>query len=289
MIRKDTVRMFAKNVTVLALLFLLMPAPAVATGPRVTPGLFSSGIDEIYAVDFPPFVSTEAAGGGLHAEIVGAALQAGGVKAIVTTVPLPRMVTYYLEQEHCIAVLSSYLGLSAEAKKERVYIPIAVVSENYFYYRPAQVKPLQWHGKLSNLKGLTYGSYEGENSVPYRDAGIALKQISPRFFLKELLAKTVDFVRLPVMSAEWRLARDYPGEKNNIVRMEPPAGIAPVYIIFNKKHPRWEEASQQFRKGLAKIIADGRYMEILAKYMDSEKMRREHMDRLKAEALRSLQ
>lgn len=288
MIKKDVFRLLAINVIVLVLL-LLMPSLGAATGPRVTPGLFSPGIDEIFAVDFPPFVSTEVAGGGLHAEIVDAALRAGGVEAMVTTVPLPKMVLYYLSQEQCIAVLSSYLDLSADVKKDLIFIPISVLSESYFYYRPARKESLNWNGKLQNLKGLVYGSYEGENTRPYQNAGIAVKQISLRFYLKELLVKTVDFVKMPVMSAEWRLGRDYPEEKKNFLNMAPPAGEAPVYIIFNKKHPRGEEASRKFRKGLAIIIADGGYMAILVKYMDSEEMRRAHMDRLKAEERRSPQ
>jgi polar amino acid transport system substrate-binding protein len=282
MLKKDIFRLTARNVTALVLLLLLIPAPGWATGPRAAPGLFAPESDEIFAVDFPPFVSTETAGGGLHVEIVDAALRAGGVKAMVTTVPLPRMVAYYLTREQAIAVLGSFVNVSEEAKKELIYIPISVLNESFFYTRPGRKDPLHWNGKLENLKGLTYGSYEGENTEAFRSAGIAVKQISPRFFLKELLAKKVDFVRMPVMNAEWQIDKDYPNEKKNLVPMEPPAGEAPVYIIFNKKHPRGEQASRGFRKGLAKIIADGSYMEILTKYMESEE-RREHMEKLKIE------
>lgn len=262
------------------LMVWLVPVAGMATGPRVTPSLFSPTTNEIFVVDFPPFVGPEVAGGGLHVEIIKAALQAGEIDAVITHLPLPRMVKYYLLQENAIAVLGRFLNLSEAEKKALVFIPISVMEERYFYYGPAHQEKLSWNGKLQNLKGYTYGASHEEDVTAYEAAGINIEHGSPRALLQKLLTEKVDFIRMPVLAVEWLLDKHFPNKKKDLIQMDPVAGEKPVFILFNKKHQQGEAAAAKFRNALSKIIEDGRYMKILTTYQEKEEMRQEHMKKL---------
>ena len=261
--------------TVLAamlVIVLLLPTSGMATGPRVTPSLFSPAADEIFAVDFPPFVSTGGvAGGGLHTELVEAAFHAGGTDAIVTPLPLAKMVKYYLLQEGALAALGRFVNFSEVEKKELIFIPISIVQERYFYYHSARQPAVSWKGNLQNFQGNTYGALRGDDVSHYKAAGIHIAySASYRALLKKLLSKKVDFVRIPPLAADWLLNKYFPDEKRNVIAMDPPALELPVFLVFNKKHPKGEDIAGKFNQGLTQIIADGRYKKILARHLGNE-------------------
>lgn len=251
---------------VILLLSLVVPASVQATGPRVTTQLFTPGM-EIYALDFPPFISTQVDGGGLDAEIIEAVLKAVDMEGVVTAIPLPGMLEYYLAQENAIAVLGRGLKLSAKQKKNLVSIPVSVSSEKYFYYKPSHETALSWQGKLKNLKAYTYGAHKGEDVKVYRDAGIAVEFGGSRSLLKKLRSGKVDFIKLPALSAEWMIEKYHPEQKTNFVEMKTPVGEKPTYIMFNKKHADGKESAKKFSKGLSEIINNGVYQALVEKHL----------------------
>lgn len=265
---------------IILLISLMIPLSVMATGPRVTAHLLSQGA-EIYALDFPPFISTEIVGGGFDAEIINAALKAADIDAVITALPLGNMVKYYLTQENAIAVLGHNLSFSAKQKKDLIFIPVSVTSERYFYYRPVQKSTLSWNGKLKKLKGYTYGAYKGEDVAAYKDAGINIDIGRHRSLLKKLKSKKIDFIRLPDLTAEWMIDKYFPKEKANFARMETAIGEKPTFIIFNKKHPDGKTMAKKFSAGLSKIINDGSYMAIVEKYLGKGERTAKHMESLR--------
>ncbi len=62
--------------------------------------------------------------------------------------------------------------------------------------------------------------------------------------------------------------------------MQPAAGELPIYLIFNKKHPKGEAAAAKFSGALANMLDDGRYLQILEKHLGKSDELKEFMQRL---------
>ncbi|MES0370928.1 MAG: ABC transporter substrate-binding protein [Mariprofundaceae bacterium] len=253
-------------------LALMIPAVAGATGPRVTGSLFAVDKSEIYAVDIVPFISMEVAGGGIATEISDAALAAGEIDVVITTLPLQRMVRYYLSQENAIAVMGHHFKFSKADGKSLIFVPVVAAPERHYYYRGSYPDGLAWKGDLKNMKGKRYGSHPGEDNTAYNEAGIEVVHGRTMSLLKKLKSGKIDFIGVPSLSVEWLIKKYMPEEKGNFVVME----IADyddeiIYVIFNRKHADGVAAAEKFRKALTKMIADGSYLEILKGHMDEQR------------------
>ena len=274
-----------KRITVASLLILvatLFSAPSMATGPRVTPTLFASDADKVFAADLPPFVTGDIKGGGLDIEVVNAVFAAANIDNAVTTLPLQKMVKYYLRQEGAVAVMGHYLNFSIEEMKQLIFVPISAPVKHYLYYRPAYPEGLSWNGKLSNLKGRSYGAHQGEDTSAHKGAGIVSKTASPRTMLKNLISREVDFVGMSAMTAEWLVDNHFPREKGNFIAMEPSAGDLPGFIIFNKKHKDGAALAQRFNQALTTVISNGTYAKIVERYLGEGDSADMHIKKLQA-------
>ena len=165
-----------KKLYILVLMTLFFNASLMATGPRVSTLAVAVDKNEIFALDLPPYVSTEVDQGGILSEVVKAAFDEVNMEVQITIVPLQNMLKYYYSQENAPAFLGRHLGLSPKKKSTLVRIPLWTAHENYFYYKPLHLKGLEFRGKLSNLKGLTYGAAKGENATAYKSAGVKVKK-----------------------------------------------------------------------------------------------------------------
>ena len=261
--------MFFRSFLAVTALLLIWPAPASATGPRVTTALFSPDKNEIHTVDFPPYISSEVIDGGVISEIINSVLSAAEIDAVITRHPVQRMVRYYLLQEHAIAAVGRRMIFTAEEKKDLIFIPVTALEEKYYYYKPTHPKGLNWGKGISGFNGLIYGSQHGENVDEYKKAGIQVKYGRSMALLKKLKRGSVDFVALPSLTVEWLINRYMGEEKENFVAMDKDAGTEMLYIIFNRKHAEGTEAAGKFKKALSEMIADGRYQQIIEKHLGS--------------------
>ena len=252
------------------LLIMFFSVPLMATGPRVTQSLISPDKKEIFAVDLPPFISTEVEAGGALKEIVVSAFEEVGVDMIVTILPLRSMAKYYLTQENAIGIMGRHMGISPDEKGSLIEIPLYVAQENYFYYKPSHENALEWNGKLSNLKGLTYGASKGEEVSVYKDAGIKIKKARTLSLFKKLQSSKVDFISLPKESASWFIEKKFKEHLNDFVMMKKSSTTASISLYFNSKHPKGQESSKAFKKGLHKLVKSGAYANILGKYIDNK-------------------
>jgi len=246
---------------------LLVPV-ASATGPRVTTALFAPHANEIHTVDFPPYVSIDVLDGGAVSEIIRTALATAGIDAVISIHPLKRMVNYYLLQENALAVLGRHLRFPAVRQKDMILIPVAVLEEHFFYYKPRHPEGLNLDA--DHLKQLVYGSHHDEDVSRFTDAGCAVKYGTPMSLLKQLKGGEVDFIEVPPLTIEWLLDRYMADEKEQFVSLPDVVDNEVLYMIFNRKHAAGEHAAARFKQALAAMVKDGRYGTILDKYLGAE-------------------
>ena len=246
---------------------LLLTSTCYATGPRVSPSLISSASD-IYTIKLPPFIGSDVKQSSYLSEVVNTVIRQQKIDAILTILPLQSMVKYYLLQDNALAVLSPYLHLTASQKKDKVIIPMDEVNESYIYYKLAHPNGLAWKGNLKNLKGLRYGVLKGVATEKYKKSGISVKTARIDALLKKLVAKEVDFVRLPDLTADWLIKKQFPEQKNNFGKMQVSAGKMQLAIIFNKKHLKGKESAEMFKKGFDALVKKGQFNEIKNEFLN---------------------
>lgn len=280
-------QMVLKNVkltlSMLLLFVLMLPSIASATGPRVTKALFSIDKAQLHALDFPPFLSNEVKDGGPFSEIVNVALQKADIDAVISIHPLQRMVKYYLLQEQAMAMMGRHLSFSDATKKDLIFIPVSVMIEQFYYYKPTHPNGLSWNGQLSSLKGKIYGAQKGEDVSSFKAAGISVKKGRTIALLKKLKEGKVDFAAVPALTADWLISKFISSEKDNFAVMNRPAGKDVMYVVFNKKHPQGVQSAAKFRKALTSIVNDGSYAAIMKKHIGNGDMLKLYMGDLKGE------
>lgn len=246
---------------------LLLSMPALATGPRITHSLLSPESRQVYATEIPPFISSDVANQGMVAELAETALTAAGIDAVVEILPLQKMVRYYLLQEQALAGLGVNLDFSPEEKKDLIVIPVLVAEQRYYVYKSGSQAATKWTGDLNSLKGLRYGALEGGRASTYKNAGIQVEEGRALSLLKEVKENRLDFIGLPTLSAAWLTNRHFANEQSSFVSLQPAAGWTTVAIVFNKKHPKGEDAARKFSSAFSAMLKDGRYSQILEKHL----------------------
>ena len=145
-------------------------------------------------------------------------------------------------------------------------IPIALINEQYIYYKPAYPKGISWTGKLSELKGLKYGVHEGEDVNEYEKAEIKVVYGRSNFLFKKLKTGKVDFIKVHALSAKAIIEGNFASDKNQFGVMEHGPEKSVFMIHFNLNNPDAEEISKKFSKGLSAILNNGKYQAIIQKY-----------------------
>ena len=250
---------------------LLFSASASATGPRIKLDMFTDSANVIYALDAPPFITTELSGGGVAIELVNRIMERQNIEAPINTLPLSRMLKYYLFQENALALIGSPLNFTKDQQKSLVFIPLLRLQDHYFIYRPHQSEGFPWPGDLKALAGRVYGATPEEDVNAYRQAGIKTITGNTLNLLERLQAGSVDFIGDTELAVDWYLDKSLSAEKPRFIKLEPAAGDRNLCIIFNKKHPEGESLAKQFRQGLDAIIADGTYQKILEQALGDNK------------------
>ena len=260
-----------KKLYILILMALFFNTALMATGPRITT-MIHVDKNEIFALDLPPYISTEISQGGVLGEIVKAAFDAAKVDVYITIVPLQNMIKYYYTQENAAGFMGRHLGLVLEKNKSLVKIPLFLANEKYFYYKPLHPKGLDFQGKLSSLKGLTYGAAKGEDVTAYKNAGIKVKKSRALSFFKKLKAGTIDFISMPEGSVEWFLEKRFANSKDDFAMIKGESNKVDISLYFNINNPKGKKMEQAFKKGLKNILENGKYATILEKYFKKDEV-----------------
>lgn len=252
-----------KRLTVMLLVIAIYPVMAVATGPRIKQDLFTPNANAIYALDLPPFVTTELNSGGAAIELVNAVLRTQKIDATISTLPLARMLKYYVLQEKALALIGSHINFSPDEQKNLIFIPLLRLKQHYYVYQPKHPDGLPWHGDLKTLANLTYGANPEENVSNYQKAGLKVETGKLLGLLEKLKSGQLDLLANSALAVDWFLDRNFAADKAKFSKLEPAAGEETLFMIFNKNHPEGAELAKKFQEGLAAVIANGQYKALL--------------------------
>lgn len=233
------------------LLLLLFPGGPAQAGTIV-----------LEANESPPYWSKSLPGGGLGSELVQAVSEAAGLQTRIDFVPLSRMIEdranndlgnpdFYMAQQEFAAI-----------------IPIALSEAAIFYYRPRHGPPPKINS-FDDLKQYKIGVLKGTliDWRTFEQMGLHFESSYAQSSLfKKLKLGRVDLVFEIDLVGQQILAQLFPGQKNDFVRQPLPNSISPIAIMIDAEYPQANEIAAQYRKGLAAIIANGRYRQIAEKY-----------------------
>lgn len=248
-------------------LIWIFTCDALATGPRIKQDLFTRNPNAIYALDFPPFISTGEEDGGMIPALVAKVLAAEKLSAAISSQPLARMLKYYLFQEQALAVIANPIRFSPEQRKQLIFVPLLRLKKHYYVHQTKHPDGLPWSGDLQALTNEVYGANPEEDVDAYNKAGIDVQTSNLLSLLEKLKDGTIDFIGDAEPAVDYYLQRNLSADKAKFMRLEPAAGEETVYIIFNKQHPAAETIAKQFQAGLAALIADGQYQTLLEHYL----------------------
>ena len=252
-----------------------------ATGPRVTPSIFVDDQNQVYGVEYPPFVSAQLKSGGLCVEIVDSVFKQIDKEYPHSVLPVSNMVKYYLQQENALAAHSQYLFFEPHEHADLIFIPVVITHENFYYSKRQYQNGLPWNGNLSSLKNYTYGAYMGEPVKAFHEAGVQVSFIRAYSLIKKLESEQIDFFRMSELALSWIVERHAKTFAVDIKVLEDSQTDLPLYIVFNMKHPQGRVIAKQFKAGLKEGIEQGRYLEILKKYIHSPAQQQEYLNKLK--------
>lgn len=243
---------------------------SLATGPRVAANLFVTNVNQFYALELPPFISSKAKNYGMLFELIESILKTEEIAGEINILPSLNMAKYYFTQEDALAIVGHDFNLAKEQQKKAIFIPVLSLDEYYFYYQSSPDKKITWNGELSSFKDKTYGAIKGEDVQAYKKAGINIKYARLQVLLKKMQQQKIDFIREPELTLNTLVEQYLPNEKNAFIKMEPKAGNMLLGIIFNSAHKDGKESAKKFKKGLTKVIANGQFKRILQKHLGNE-------------------
>lgn len=260
-----TLKQYWTRLSSIAAMLFIVSLDAWATGPRIKQDLFTPNANPVYALDFPPFISTEQPDGGVAVALTHAILQADNADTSISILPLARMLKYYLTQENALAVLGNHLNLTADARKELIFVPVLRLKRYYYVHQGKHPQGLPLPEDLKSLEGLVYGADPEQDVSKLQQAGIRVETGKLLTLLEKLRAGHIDVLAESPWAVDWFLQRNLAADKASFMRLEPMAGEDTVYLIFNKQHPKGEAMARQFQSRLTAMIANGLYQAWLEK------------------------
>lgn len=214
------------------------------------------------ANESPPYWSKSLPGGGLGSELVQAISEAAGLQTQINFVPLSRMIEdknnndlgnpeFYMAQQEFAAI-----------------IPFAITEAAIFYYRPRYSQAPKLTG-FNDLKQYRLGVLKGTliDQHAFEQMGLHFESSYAQASLfKKLKLGRIDLVFEIDLVGRQMIAQLFPEQKDDFIRQPLPNSISPIAIMLDAEYPHADEIAAQYRKGLAAIIANGRYQKIVEKY-----------------------
>ena len=215
-----------------------------------------------------PYWSKTLPHNGLGGELVEAISRAGGVESTIEFVPLKRMIedttdnnlgnpVFYMDNQDFATI-----------------IPIAITQVSLYYYNPLHDKKVTFNS-LKDLKGFRVGALSGTmtNRAIFEQAGVIFEtSYSQESLFKKLQHGRLDFVLELDLVGQQTIARIFPDERKNFAVIALPKSVSPIAIMLDKNYPNVDNIANRYRQGLAKIIKDGSYNEIISSYYESHQL-----------------
>jgi hypothetical protein len=167
---------------------------AVATQPRITPGLLSPDRLEIFTHEYPPLASLDIPSGGLYPEIIQAAFCKENVEVAITILHVKSLVKYNLLLDNAIAIIGEGWNFSEAEREQLMVMPFCIIEYGYYYYRPAHKQELSKDENLASLYGYEYRAQKGEDVAAFIQVGISISFGNIISHYKKLIDKKIDFL-----------------------------------------------------------------------------------------------
>lgn len=261
-IKRSLIRLFP--IICLALVF---SGNAFATGPRIKHDLFVRNPNAIYALDFPPFISTDNVDGGLAMALVRKILDAASISASVSSQPLARMLKYYLFEEQALAVVANHIQFRPKQREQLIFVPLLRLKRHYYVHQSKHPQGMPEQSELSALATWVFGANPEEDVQAYTKAGIDVETGNLLSLLEKLKEGRIDFIAEVEPAVDWYLQRNLSADKAQFIRVDPAVAEETIFIVFNKKHAEGESIAKRFQSTLAAFIAEGRYQALLEQYL----------------------
>jgi len=215
-----------------------------------------------------PYWSKNLAYNGLGGEIIAAMSKVTGLESRIEFRPLKRLIedttnndlgnpAFYMENQDFAAI-----------------IPIAISEISLYYYDPTHQKSIPFK-TLRDLKGYRIGALSGtiSNRAAFEQLGIYIEtSYTQESLFKKLHHGRLDLVLEIDLVGQQMIAKLFPDEHANFVSIPVPHSISPIAIMLDKNYPNAQAIAQRYRQGLAQIIKNGHYQEIINRYYNQQQI-----------------
>lgn len=206
-----------------------------------------------------PYWSKNMLHNGFGGEIIEAMSEAGGVESVIQFMPLKRLIEETTENDLGNPVF--YMNNQDFA----AIIPIAISQVALYYYDSTHSKQIKVNSH-QDLRGFRIGALSGTvaNKAVFKQMGITFEtSYSQESLFKKLKHGRLDFVLELDLVGQQTIAKNFATERENFSSIPLPKSMSPIAIMLDKNYPNVENIAYRYRQGLAKIIKNGRYVEIL--------------------------
>jgi polar amino acid transport system substrate-binding protein len=237
-------------------------AAIAAMGVAFSPAIAADKSLSIAAYEYPPFLGAELENNGFVTEIIRAALDRGGYKAVIDFLPWKRALASAQNGKHD----ALFTAWHRPEREEWFLFSEALPSNEMVFYKRADrdIKS----SKYEDLKDLTVGVGRGYALPPgFEEAGL---KISPANDDEENLRKLhkgrIDLVLTDRIVAQYILNSILPELAPDLDWIDPPVHVDIQYFVVSKKAINATTIMEDFNVGLAAITEDGTLTEIMAKH-----------------------
>ena len=224
---------------------------------------------------------TDGLGLGLISDIIMEACLSTGIKYNPVFYPFKRAsnnfeseeIPFILDRPGSRAIVS---GKDPESYKD---VPCCLIQSAYYYYKPLW-KSKKNYMKISDLENLRIGIPRGtffKNKL--KASGVLVEEFNNTEYATKMLVSgriellfQIDFVQNYIINRYFKKDSD----KFGIIENMTPRGS--LGIVYKTDDLKAGETALKFKKGLNKIVKNGKYMEILKRYYSPDSVPPYHVD-----------
>ena len=151
------------------------------------------------------------------------------------------------------------------AKKFAYTDPIGATEVVFFMRAGDDIK----YSKLEDLKPYKIGTgfgYGYPDKFVKADYLKKVKAYELKTNIKRLLHKRIDLIIGSRKAILFYLKKEYPDMINSVEVLGNPLETMPLYVLFSRKRPNYEQKVKDFNRGLKMIKEDGTYHKIMKRY-----------------------
>lgn len=207
----------------------------------------------LLATEYPPYTSPMLPKEGVVIAITIAAFQRAGDQVVIRYRPWARAI-YEVREGGSDGIIGVWRSKARETFL--AYSQPLLDNEIGFYGRADHRQDVH---DLSKLKRLTIGVVRGYLNPPNFEAAKLRTEeaLDDEANLRKLAAGRVDLALIDKGVASYLLHYRLPGQRDELVWLEPRVYTLPLYIGFSKRVPHWRRHVADFNAGLAALQRDG--------------------------------